>query len=125
MITRFYTDPTATVEKNAMKNFMSAHAIHKYYDNFNSLMSQTRAYPSINFRYYFQEARHSCPGVQLDFNNSTTWCLQEQGRTDAKDMLNLGQGNISKTLEEWYADNELKKEFPIFRDYLSLIYDLF
>lgn len=40
-------------------------------------------------------------------------------------MLDLGQDNISKTLEEWYANNELKKEYPVFRDYLDYIYNLF
>ena len=125
LITRFYTQPEETVEKNAFKNYMSARAISKYYNNFNSLMSETRAYPNINFRYYLQEHRHTCPGSELDFNNSTTWCLQEQGRSDAKDMLGLGQDNISKTLNEWYTDNELKKEYPIFRDYLDYFYGLF
>ena len=75
MITRTYTVPEELVEKNAIKNYLSARDIHKYYDNYNSLMGQTRAYPNINMRYYFQEARHTCPGNQLDFNNSTTWCL--------------------------------------------------
>lgn len=71
------------------------------------------------------EHRHTCPGNQLNFNNETTWCLQEQGRQDAQSMLDIGQENIGKTLDEWYADQELKKEYPVFRDYLNYIYNLF
>ena len=54
-ITRYYSAPVETVGKHAWHNYMSAHSIHKYYDNYNSLMGQIRAYPNINFRYYFQE----------------------------------------------------------------------
>lgn len=73
-------------------------------------------------RYYFQE-KNSCPGAGgLDFNNSTTWCLQEAGRADAKAMLEIGSGNIEKTLEEWFSSQELKHEYPFFRDYLDKVY---
>lgn len=47
------------------------------------------------------EARGSCPGTELNFNNDTTWCLQMQGRADAKAMLEIGQEGIGMSLEEW------------------------
>jgi len=74
-------------------------------------------------RYYFQE-QSSCPGAGgLSFDNSTTWCLQEAGRADAKAMLEIGADQVHKTLEEWYSDKELKKEHGNFRSYLNKAFD--
>ena len=106
-----------------MKNLQNANNINYYYTNYDSVIAQAQAYPGLDMRYYFQES-NSCPGAGgLDFNNSTTWCLQEAGRADAKAMLNIGSENVQKTLEEWYNDRALKKEYPYFRDYLDSIYD--
>ena len=70
-------------------------------------------------RYYFQE-NNKCPDQGgLDFNNSTTWCLQEAGRADAEDFLNIGSKDVKFTLDEWYNSIQLKKEYPYFRDYLN------
>ncbi len=78
LVTRFYTRPTEeSVQKNAYENWQEARSVSHYYNNFNSLLEETRAYPDIKYRYYFMEARHTCPGSQLNFNNDTTWCLQE------------------------------------------------
>ena len=66
---------------------------------------------------------NGCPGAGgLSFDNSTTWCLQEAGRADAKAMLDIGNENVSKTLDEWYFSKDLKKEYPHFRDYLNKVY---
>lgn len=75
-------------------------------------------------RYWFEDHTHCPDNSQLDFNNSTTWCLQEAGRQDAKDMLDIGQDNIRKTLDEWLADQELQEETPNFRDYLRQIFGI-
>jgi len=37
-------------------------------------------------------------------------------------MLAIGSQNVSKTLDEWFNDKELKKEYPFFRDYLNKVY---
>merc|ERR1719242_575373 len=84
-----------------MENFKEGKDLRDYYTGSNALFEQAKAFPGIQSRYYFQEW-NNCPGQGgLEFNNSTTWCLQEAGRKDAQDMLNIGSDNISKTLEEW------------------------
>ena len=52
------------------------------------------AYPDVDKRYYIQgdwDNYYDCvvPN-ELDFNNSTTWCLQMAGRKDAQKYLDLG-----------------------------------
>jgi hypothetical protein len=78
--------------------------------------------PEVDLRYYFQETTQ-CPGEGgIIFDNSTTWCLQEQGRSDAATMISIGQDNIHESLEQWYESQELMKEYPTFRDYLDFIF---
>ena len=68
-----------------------------------------RAHPEVNYRYLFYEEFPAHWLECLDFNNSTTWPLQEQGRQDAKEMLQIGEGVAFKALETW-MDNEPKME---------------
>lgn len=110
------------VTNNALMNYRMAQDEAAYYHGGNAAASSRRAYPEVDQRFYFQE-RSPCPGSGgLDFNNSTTWCLQELGRQDAEDMLRIGQADIGQTLDEWYANLELKSEWPIFRDYLDYLF---
>ena len=48
----------------------------------------------VTYRYYVRESGASACGTTgingIDFRNETTWCLQETGRKNAQDMLNLG-----------------------------------
>ena len=92
-----------------------------------AIQAEIRSHNDIDYRFYFQEDRTECtqdlPG-DLDFRNSTTWCLQELGRRDAKTMLDLGQGKIRQTLDEWYEKKDIQKEYPNFRDYLNYIWHL-
>lgn len=37
----------------------------------------------------------------LDFRNVTTWPLQEQGRNQAKEVLEQGEGTGFRALKEW------------------------
>ena len=80
--------------------------------------------PKIEIRYWFEDHTNCPDNSQLDFNNSTTWCLQEAGRKDAKDMLSIGQDNIRRTLDDWLADEELQEQTPNFRDYLRQIFGI-
>lgn len=115
--------PGGEVSGNAIHNWNLAKQARDFYGGSNSFYAQLEAYPGLEARYYFQE-RNSCPGAGgLDFNNSTTWCLQEAGRADAKAMLDIGSDNISTTLNEWRQDRTLKKEYPHFRDYLNMVYE--
>ena len=80
------------VSKNAMTNFENARNERDFYMDTNSLQAALAAYPNVEKRYYFTgSGYHGCyvPN-DLDFNNSTTWCLQEAGRQDAKDALQIG-----------------------------------
>lgn len=87
------------------------------------MQAELDAFPDVNLRYYFQEFNLGCgPYSELDFNNSTTWCLQEAGRREAQNMLGVGQDNIKGTLREWLKNKELKKEFPNFRRYLTTLF---
>ena len=38
-------------------------------------------------------------------------------------MLDIGSDNVEKTLEDWFNNQQLKKEYPFFRDYLDKVYD--
>ena len=38
-------------------------------------------------------------------------------------MLEIGQDNVHKSLEEWYNSQELREEYPRFRSYLNKLYD--
>ena len=124
-----YTKRTGhTISKNAMDNFMAARDEREFYSNTNTVQSSLAAYPGVQSRYYFQgnyDDYHGCVVPNdLDFNNSTTWCLQEAGRQDAKDMLEIGQENVHKSLEEWFASQELQDQHPTFRTYLTELFGI-
>ena len=84
-----------------------------------------RAYPNVEKRYYIQERDTGChvPNM-LDFNNSTTWCLQEAGRRDAQKFLDLGQEALHNSLEKWDNDQDLQEEYPGFRSYLAELFGI-
>ena len=114
------------VEKKAYVNWQQMNQVQGYYKNTDSIWEQASAYPGMDIRYYFQE-RNGCPDSMggLDFNNSTTWCLQEAGRADAKAMLDIGSENIAKTFDEYQNDFSLRKQWPFFREYLEAVYNSF
>jgi len=63
-----------------------------------------RANPDLNFRYLFYEEFPTSALECLDFNNSTTWPLQEQGQQDAQEILQLGEGTVFHALDLWMDD---------------------
>ena len=81
---------------------MQSFNIHGAYNGMNAIQSQERAYPDVNYRYYFtDEPTDSCNVVDLlNFNNETTWCLQEAGREEAKNAL------MKRSLDEWEKQQE-------------------
>ena len=68
----------------------------------NAVQWQLRAHPDVNFRYLFYQ--EDLNWDLLNFNNSTTWPLQEQGRKDAQDMLKIGEGVAFKALGDYMDD---------------------
>lgn len=106
----------------ATKNYQDARHIKQQYNNLNAMQAELDAFPDVNLRYYFQEYNLGCgPYSELDFNNSTTWCLQEAGRREAQNMLGVGQDDVKRTLGDWLKSKDLKKEFPYFRSYLKAL----
>lgn len=110
------------VSKSVVNNLTTAHMIHKYYMNLNSISAEKRAYPDVDYRYYmYDESR--CPDPsELDFNNSTTWCYQMQGREDAKTLLDIGQDKIHATLNDWLNHEQIRNENWSFRSYLDQLF---
>ena len=107
------------MSKNAFTNWNDGRDIKSFYKGGASIEEEIRARDGIDYRYYFMEHGTGCDGSNLDFRNSTTWCLQEAGRRDAKTMLELGQPMIHEKLEEWYDSKALQKKYPYFRDFLD------
>mmetsp|Transcript_5688 Transcript_5688/g.7626 ORF Transcript_5688/g.7626 Transcript_5688/m.7626 type:complete len:135 (+) Transcript_5688:534-938(+) len=70
-------DQTSAVSKNSLRNFMRGADIHKSYTSGHSITQAMSAYPDVDWRYLFLQ-EHSVD--DLDFRNSTTWPMQEEGR---------------------------------------------
>ena len=72
------------VSKDAFVNLNRGKGISKEWTGTDALTNAYLAYPNVDYRYLFYNT-HTAPGAGLDFSNSTTWPLQEQGRLDAQD----------------------------------------
>lgn len=115
----YSTNSGGSVSEKAAQNWLTAYQERGYYTSTNSIQYAREAYPDVEFRYYFQRHNTNCTvPSSLDFRNETTWCLQEAGRSDAKEMLEVGQDKIHATLDEWYASQELQKEHPTMISYI-------
>jgi len=75
----------------------------------NAINWQQASYPDADYRYlFYMEDPVDTIGL-LDFRNVTTWPLQEQGRKQAKEMLEMGEGTGFRALKDWReASNELQ-----------------
>lgn len=80
---------------------------------------ELRDAPGVNVRYFFKESNTGCSMSQLNFNGEDTWCLQAAGRRDAQNALALGQEKIKISVNEWFADKALQKEYPYIYDYVK------
>jgi hypothetical protein len=60
-------------EGNTINNFRRSNSWKSYYTGMNSIQEWTRANPTIDYRYLFQQKYPSSDS--LNFNNSTTWPL--------------------------------------------------
>jgi hypothetical protein len=65
--------------------------MHSYYSGTSQLNEQAHAYPGTNFRYMFMQ-KHPATIEEVNFNNATTWHMQEAGREDAKAAIAAGPG---------------------------------
>ena len=76
-------NPGSDPKRGGFGNWQLGKAINDYYLSTDQIFQEVQAFPGIDIRYYFQLHNNTCPGSSLDFDNSTTWCLQEKGRQDA------------------------------------------
>lgn len=99
------------VSSNAALNFITGVKENRFYHNIQSIQIALQEYPEVQQRLYFQEHDEGCNIKSvIDFDNSTTWCLQEAGRRDAKNYLDGVGGEGQKTLQQWYDDNVSKDD---------------
>lgn len=105
---------------NSIENYVRAKAIHWFYTGMNSITAEERAYPDVNFRYYFQERIKTCANTHLlDFDGDYTWCLQEAGRSDAEAALTIGQDKIHELMNEWFETKSIQESYPYVYDYIK------
>lgn len=72
------TDPREkpeTVSENAWHNWKRSRHQGSYWKDYNHIAEQKRAFPDVNYRYYFAEHGTGCVGFsQLNFDGDVTWC---------------------------------------------------
>ena len=87
MICDYQEAPQPPDKTNTIHNFWRQREIHHFYHDMNDVHQQEAPYPNVNYRSYFQDNDDCNVSNLLDFKNSTTWCLQQTGRDDAKKFL--------------------------------------
>mmetsp|Transcript_9322 Transcript_9322/g.11411 ORF Transcript_9322/g.11411 Transcript_9322/m.11411 type:complete len:170 (-) Transcript_9322:145-654(-) len=106
-------------KKDAAINWLDSFQLHRSYHSLNSLQWQQRAYPDLNYRYMFYEEHPATGPWLLDFRNSTTYLLQEQGRQDAQEILQLGEGTAFQAMRDWMDDERaMEAKYGDFMSYL-------
>ena len=100
-------------------NFVDSRELRFFANGMNAINWQQRAYPQVQYRYLFYEELFLPIFELLDFNNSTTWKLQESGRQQAKETMEMGEGIGFKALESWLEDEKnLREEYGSFMKYM-------
>jgi len=113
-------DSRWSLNKDAIADYMYARNIHSFYSDSDNLAEEKKAYPEVNFRYLFQQREAQLSGTkELEFNNATTWPLQENGRQVAQETLAAGEGAIFKLLDEYTESTNLKKQHGHWINYLT------
>jgi hypothetical protein len=90
--------------------------------NHNNVSGTMRAYPNVNYRYYFHEPQYGQNWI--DFRNETTWEFQMQGRQQAQDMLDASEQGFNgfETLQEWSKNyDDLQKDYSNFGQYYKAV----
>lgn len=105
--------------QNTHENYARAKDIKSYNSGMSNVFEAVRAYPDVNWRYLFQPSEHVPNGPRLmNFNNESTWFMQEMGRRDAQNLLTKEPGYAFALLQDWHENQE-----PSFSEYLwSFIY---
>lgn len=78
--------------KNSMDAFMRQRAISKYHNGLDSIGTQIRAYPGVQWRYLIDQVDGYTGLNELKFDSEITWPLQESGRAQSLEVLDYGFG---------------------------------
>lgn len=65
--------PTEDTLGKTINNYMHARSLKSYYSNTDMVADARRAYPGVNWRYFFTEKTPASGKSEIDFSNSTTW----------------------------------------------------
>ena len=78
----------------------------------NAVNWQMASYPDAQYRYLFYDDNTVGTLGLLDFRNQTTWPLQEYGREQAKEVLQMGEGTGFRALKDWQeAPEEMHEQY--------------
>ena len=118
----FYDVPQSesSVSKNAFTNWLEDWHIHRFYGDITSTYQEMSAYPNVQFRYYMMNTEPALAFKMLDFNQETTWPLQEVGRAAAQEALAAGPGVGFEAVKNWMEDvDSVKSKFVNFAHYFK------
>jgi len=97
--------------------------IKHFHKKTNDILEVKKAYPDVNYRYYFQPSGPTMGGLEeLDFYNSTTWKVNEMGRNDAKATLEAGEKFGFEMFEQYHSNEEIKQAYPNYTDYFKKMF---
>ena len=109
LLDRFTLPDTEESSKNTVENIMREHSVKSYYHGLENVIQTQVAHPNVNYRYLIQPSG-AYPKLWnlLNFENSNTWPMQEEGRSDAKTCLETGKcGPFSmQELKDWAENKE-------------------
>ena len=88
---------------HSVNNYMRKRSWKSFYHGMNSIQAEMRAYPTVNYRYLFQQKRGAANPI--DFTNSTTFPLWEDGVADAIAALHNSTSASFQDLDKWIEDN--------------------
>jgi len=76
-----YYLPQQEASHHALENYMRHRHIHHFHKKTNDILEVKKAYPEVNYRYYFQPGGKRLSGLdELRVTNTTTWRVNEMGR---------------------------------------------
>lgn len=100
-------------------NYFRGRTINKFYSDTDSLAQSMHGHPDVQMRHVIKQTTGAMSGLsELNFDGDYTWPAQEQGRKDAVDALNSGNGGVAMYFYEWLASEDVRSEFAKVGDYI-------
>ena len=83
-----------------------------YYHFLNAFAIEQRAFPTVQYRYLFEETNGHTSGLEeINFNNSTTWPVQMAGREQAKKVIEDGPNGSPLAKMQEFLNQEHDEPF--------------